>query len=184
VSPQRDSANPRAYASTTESGAAVAPSYPAVAPDASRSHFEFARPALDSATHTFAAETIHVGSCGSGAKMKLLTNLVLGLNRAALAEGLVFAQQLDLDPQQSLDVLRRSMAYSRIMDTKGEKMLSEDFAPQARLAQHLKDVRLMLAASDISLPLTETHRRLLEQAVTRGFGEADNSAIIKAIQSS
>ena len=32
-----------------------------------------------------------VGPCGSAAKMKLVSNLVLGLNRAALAEGLVYA---------------------------------------------------------------------------------------------
>lgn len=128
----------------------------------------------------FARETVHVGPCGSGAKMKLVTNLVLGLNRAALAEGLVFAQQLDLELPQTLDVMRRSMAYSRIMDTKGEKMITQDFTPQAKLSQHLKDVRLMLAASSIPLPLSETHRQLLEKAEALGFGDADNSAVIKA----
>ncbi len=130
---------------------------------------------------TFGREVVHVGPCGSGAKMKLVTNLVLGLNRAALAEGLAFAQQLDLDWTQTLDVMRRSMAYSRIMDTKGEKMITQDFTPQAKLSQHLKDVRLMLAASAIPLPLSEAHRELLEKAVALGFGEADNSAVIKAL---
>jgi 3-hydroxyisobutyrate dehydrogenase-like beta-hydroxyacid dehydrogenase len=129
----------------------------------------------------FAREAVHVGPCGSGAKMKLVTNLVLGLNRAALAEGLAFAQQLDLDLTQVLDVMRRSMAYSRIMDTKGEKMITQDFTPQAKLSQHLKDVRLMLAVSAIPLPLSETHRQLLEKAEALGFGDADNSAVIKAI---
>lgn len=130
---------------------------------------------------TFGKEVVHVGPCGSGAKMKLVTNLVLGLNRAALAEGLAFAQQLELDWTQTLDVMRRSMAYSRIMDTKGEKMITQDFTPQARLSQHLKDVRLMLAASAIPLPLSETHRALLEKAVALGFGDEDNSAVIQAI---
>jgi 3-hydroxyisobutyrate dehydrogenase-like beta-hydroxyacid dehydrogenase len=129
----------------------------------------------------FACDVVHVGPCGSGAKMKLVTNLVLGLNRAALAEGLAFAWDLDLNPVETLDVLRRSMAYSRIMDTKGEKMIMQDFTPQAKLSQHLKDVRLMLAASSIPLPLSETHRQLLEKAESLGFGEADNSAVIKAI---
>ncbi|MES2595410.1 MAG: NAD(P)-dependent oxidoreductase [Verrucomicrobiota bacterium] len=129
----------------------------------------------------FARETMHVGPWGSGARMKLVTNLVLGLNRAALAEGLAFAQQLDLDLTLTLEVMRRSMAYSRIMDTKGEKMIHQDFEPQAKLSQHLKDVRLMLEASSIPLPLSETHRQLLEKAVALGFGEADNSAVIQAI---
>lgn len=139
--------------------------------------FEQCRDWLD----RFAREVVHVGPCGSGAKVKLVTNLVLGLNRAALAEGLAFAQQLDLDLTQTLDVMRRSMAYSRIMDTKGEKMVRQDFTPQAKLSQHLKDVRLMLAASAIPLPLSETHRQLLEKAEALGYGEADNSAVIQAI---
>lgn len=126
-------------------------------------------------------DAVHTGPCGSGAKMKLVTNLVLGLNRAALAEGLVLADELGVEGKQALDVLRRSMAYSRIMDTKGEKMLARDFTPQAKLSQHLKDVRLMLAASSIPLPLSETHRELLEKAEALGFGDADNSAVIEAI---
>jgi hypothetical protein len=85
---------------------------------------------------------------------------------------------------QTLDVMRRSMAYSRIMDTKGEKMITQDFTPQAKLSQHLKDVRLMLSASSIPLPLSETHRQLLEKAESLGFGDADNSAVIKAIRRS
>lgn len=130
------------------------------------------------------SKTHHVGPAGSGARMKLVTNLVLGLNRAALAEGLWFAQSLGLDLQQTLYLLRESMSYSRIMDTKGEKMLQGDFTPQAKLSQHLKDVHLMLAAAgqaNAALPLTETHRGLLETAVRMGLGDLDNSAILRAI---
>jgi 3-hydroxyisobutyrate dehydrogenase-like beta-hydroxyacid dehydrogenase len=76
--------------------------------------------------------------------------------------------------------MRRSMAYSRIMDTKGEKMILQDFTPQAKLSQHLKDVNLMIAATGMKLPLSETHRDLLEKAVALGCGDLDNSAIIKA----
>ncbi|MCY2962182.1 MAG: NAD(P)-dependent oxidoreductase [Planctomycetota bacterium] len=133
---------------------------------------------------TLADKVYHTGPVGTGARMKLVTNLVLGLNRAALAEGLCFARTLGLDLEQTLRMLRESMAYSRIMDTKGEKMLRGDFTPQARLSQHLKDVRLMLRAAEsaqTALPLTETHRQLLERAETLGLGELDNSAIIQAI---
>ncbi len=128
----------------------------------------------------FARDAVRAGECGSGAKMKLVTNLVLGLNRAALAEGLTLASRLDLDLNLALDILMRGMGYSRIMDTKGEKMIARDFTPQAKLSQHLKDVRLMLAATDKPLPLSETHRDLLEKAEALGCGQLDNSAIIRA----
>ena len=132
-----------------------------------------------------AERAIHTGPTGSAAKFKLVTNLVLGLNRAALAEGLVFAGTLGLDPAKTLETLRSSAAASRIMDSKGEKMLRADFAPQARLSQHLKDVRLMLesaAHAGQRLPLSEAHRELLEQAERLGLGALDNSAVIRAIE--
>jgi 3-hydroxyisobutyrate dehydrogenase-like beta-hydroxyacid dehydrogenase len=130
----------------------------------------------------FARTAYHVGPCGSGAKMKLVTNLVLGLNRGALAEGLAFARGLKLDAARTLALLRDSMAYSRVMDSKGEKMVRGDFEPQARLTQHLKDVRLILAAAEaagLRLPLSQAHRLLLEAAEAAGYGACDNSAIIR-----
>lgn len=132
-----------------------------------------------------AERIIHTGPAGSAAKFKLVTNLVLGLNRAALAEGLIFARTLGLDPVKTLETLRSSAAASRIMDSKGEKMLREDFEPQARLSQHLKDVRLMIEAAARAgqrLPLSETHRDLLELAERLGLGALDNSAILRAIE--
>jgi 3-hydroxyisobutyrate dehydrogenase-like beta-hydroxyacid dehydrogenase len=82
-----------------------------------------------------------------------------------------------------LQVLAGTMAYSRIMDTKGQKMVDGDFSTQARLCQHLKDIRLILAAAHDAgqeLPLSQSHRRLLEAAEAAGFGDADNSAVIRA----
>jgi len=141
-----------------------------------------ARPLLE----CWGREVVHVGPAGSGARMKLVANLVMGLNRAALAEGLTLARSLGLDAEQALAVLRGGLAYSRVMDTKGRKMIDEDFAPRARLSQHLKDVRLMLAAArrtGTTLPLSQVHEQLLETAQRRGYGQADNSAVIKALDS-
>jgi 3-hydroxyisobutyrate dehydrogenase-like beta-hydroxyacid dehydrogenase len=127
----------------------------------------------------------HVGPVGSGARMKLVMNLVLGLNRAVLAEGLEFARASGVDPHAALEILKASPAYSRAMDTKGLRMLNEEFDPEARLSQHLKDVRLILktgAQCDATLPLSTAHRELLEAAEAAGFGALDNCAVIKAFQ--
>jgi 3-hydroxyisobutyrate dehydrogenase-like beta-hydroxyacid dehydrogenase len=127
----------------------------------------------------------HVGSCGTAAKMKLISNLVLGLNRAALAEGLAFAEATGVALAAALEVLKGSSAYSRAMDVKGRKLVERDYSVQAKLSQHLKDVRLMLqaaSAAGLALPLTETHQRLLEQAEAAGLGELDNSAILEVLR--
>ncbi len=128
---------------------------------------------------------LHVGPCGSAARMKLITNLVLGLNRAALAEGLAFAEALGVDPAAALEALKNSNAQSRAMEVKGEKMVSRDYTPQARLSQHLKDLRLILDAASgagLTLPLADAHRRLMEHAERIGLGDQDNSAVLEALR--
>ncbi|MDA1165481.1 MAG: NAD(P)-dependent oxidoreductase [Planctomycetota bacterium] len=132
-----------------------------------------------------AVRTFYLGPTGNGSRMKLAVNLVLGLNRAVLAEGLSFAERLGLDPAITLEVLKSGPAWSRAMDTKGEKMLQSDFSPQARLAQHLKDVRVILEAgkgSHAKLPLSQVHLTLLSELVESGHGDGDNSAIIAAFR--
>ena len=90
------------------------------------------------------ARRFHVGKIGDGGRAKLAVNLILGLNRLALAEGLVFAERLGLDPAAFLDVARGSASYSQVMETKGPKMVRGDFSPEGRAKQTLKDVHLML----------------------------------------
>jgi 3-hydroxyisobutyrate dehydrogenase-like beta-hydroxyacid dehydrogenase len=146
------------------------------------------KPAFDACQDLWdclAAKTFYVGSWGNATKMKLVTNLVLGLNRAVLAEALVFAEATGLTREKALEVLLGSPAYSRTMDAKGPKMVQADFTPEARLSQHIKDVRLMLAEArrgGIVLPISSVHLELLESAEAAGLGELDNSAIIRIIE--
>lgn len=127
----------------------------------------------------------HMGDVGSASRFKLVHNLILGLNRAILAEGLVFAEALGFEPAHTLEVLKQTPAFSGVMETKGHKMVERQYELQARLSQHLKDVRLILdQATDLGLNLefSEQHRRVLEQAEQLGFGDADNSAVIEAMR--
>lgn len=134
---------------------------------------------------SFAAKRFHVGASGKGAQMKLVVNLAIGLHRAVLAEAVTFGESFGFAAHDLLEVLRASPAYSRVMDIKGEKMVQRDFAPQARLRQHLKDVRLMLASgkkNQATMPLSQLHGEILQSLVDRGFGEEDNSAVLRAFQ--
>lgn len=131
-----------------------------------------------------ARQSFHLGPCGAGARMKLVVNLVLGLNRAALAEGLAFAGALGVDPAAALAVLRAGPAYSTAMDRKGARMLKREWTPpEARLRQHHKDVLLILAEAErhgLSVPLSQAHHELLQVAEARGFADADNAAVLEA----
>jgi len=128
----------------------------------------------------------HVGPNGAGARAKLVINLVLGLNRLALAEGLLFGLRQGLDGRALLAVLKDSGAYSRAMDLKGERMVEGNFEAEGKLVQHLKDVELMLEvghAAGAPLLATALHRQLLLAGVAGGLGDHDNSAIIAVLRS-
>ncbi|HTC05148.1 MAG TPA: NAD(P)-dependent oxidoreductase, partial [Xanthobacteraceae bacterium] len=131
------------------------------------------------------AKSFHIGKVGDGGRAKLAVNLILGLNRLALAEGLVFAGRLGLDPAAFLNVARRSAAASQVMDTKGPKMIGGDFAPEGRVRQTLKDTQLMLdqaRKAGQQLPLLEIHADVLQACVRHGDGEQDNSIVIEEIR--
>jgi 3-hydroxyisobutyrate dehydrogenase-like beta-hydroxyacid dehydrogenase len=131
------------------------------------------------------ARRFHVGKIGDGGRAKLAVNLILGLNRLALAEGLVFAEKLGLDPDAFLKVAKGSASYSQVMDTKGSKMLRGDFSPEGRVKQTLKDCHLMLdqaASAGQTLSMLEVHAGVLEACVRAGEAELDNSAIINEVR--
>jgi 3-hydroxyisobutyrate dehydrogenase-like beta-hydroxyacid dehydrogenase len=133
--------------------------------------------------NVIAAKSFHVGGWGAAAKIKLVNNLILGLHRVALAEGLAFARAIGIDPADALDVVKQGSAYSNAMDAKGGKMVKRDFSTQAKLSQHLKDIRLILEEArlaNLPVPFTALHRQTLERLEELGFGEEDNSAIIRA----
>ena len=141
--------------------------------------FDQCRPVLEA----ISGNIHYLGRTGSGQEMKLVANLVLGLNRAVLAEGLHFARSLGLDLNAVLSILKSGSAWSRVMDDKGQKMIREEFEPQARLSQHLKDVRLILSRAEdggAKLPLSEVHHNLLQRVEDAGDGDLDNSAVIRA----
>lgn len=126
-----------------------------------------------------------IGGAGDATRAKLAINLILGLNRAALAEGLVYAERLGLDAAAFLDLARRSAAYSQVMDKKGAKMLRRDFQAQGRIRQSLKDQHLILAEAERrgqELPLVRTHVALLEGCIAHGEQDWDNSAVIEEIR--
>ena len=127
----------------------------------------------------------HIGQIGDGGRAKLAINLILGLNRLALAEGLVFASRLGLDPAAFLDVARASAAASQVMDTKGPKMVAGNFIPEGRVRQTLKDTQLMLdqaRKAGQELPLLQVHADVLQACLRHGEGEQDNSIIIAEIR--
>jgi 3-hydroxyisobutyrate dehydrogenase-like beta-hydroxyacid dehydrogenase len=125
----------------------------------------------------------HAGDVGLGVAAKLACNLVLGLNRSALAEGMALAQGFGIAPKVFLSLLQGSPAYSRAVDVAGPRMAARDFKAVSRIAQHRKDIGLILDATrELGMKsfLASAQAALLDEAIEQGLGELDNVAVIAA----
>jgi 3-hydroxyisobutyrate dehydrogenase-like beta-hydroxyacid dehydrogenase len=124
----------------------------------------------------------YMGANGTGGTTKLVVNLVLSLNRMALAEGLTLAAKAGIDQAQALKVLKASAAYSSAMDQKGDRMVKKNFAkPASELSTSYKDARLILALGaklDCPLLLMSLYVQALASEISKGKQKLDPATII------
>jgi len=125
----------------------------------------------------------HVGEVGAASRAKLVVNLLLGVTRTALAEGLVMGEKAGLDLDKLLAVLKDSAAYSKAMDIWGQRMVDGDFFPPgSRAKQSHKDSKVITTyGREIGSPtmLSSVVQQLLQFAEMTGLGEADNAGAIE-----
>ena len=128
---------------------------------------------------------LYLGTLGSATAAKLSINLVLQINRSAIAEGLVFAESLGLELGPTLNAFQRSAAQSLVMATKGPKMVNQDFAPQSNLSLTLKDISIMeeLAISGgLWLPLFNANADLFRSTAANLGDDVDPAACIEGLR--
>lgn len=130
---------------------------------------------------------VHIGDIGMASLAKLVTNMLVALNTASLAEALVLATKGGIDPAQMMAALMDSAATSRMMEIRGPLMVTGDFPPQMKFNLFLKDIRLMLESGeqlDVALPLTQAAQQLYASAdrIDNEAGERVLSVVIQALQ--
>jgi 2-hydroxy-3-oxopropionate reductase len=139
------------------------------------------RPIFDA----IAKKTLRVGDVGQASLAKLATNLLVGLNTAALAEALVLGVKGGLDPQKLLDLLRDSAASSRMLEVRGPLMVDHRFEPQMKIELFLKDFTLMLEEGlrlGVPLPLTSLTQQLCSATATTGRAGQDLAAMVTTFE--
>ena len=146
-----------------------------------RARVDALRPVFDA----IARKTLYVGALGTASLAKLATNLLVGLNTAAVAEALVLGEKGGLEPAHLLEILRESAAGSRMLDVRGPMMVKHDFTAQMKLDLFMKDFALMLDEGrrvGAPLVLTGLVRELAAAAAARGHGSDDLAAVITTLE--
>jgi len=139
--------------------------------------------AIQAAQPLFAAvgRTVHrMGDIGQGQAMKLMQNLVGGLNLLAAVEGAALAEAYGLDPVQVLGMLRATTSQSRMAEVLEERLVSGDRQPGFSVANRLKDFYLALEMAHrahVPSPLAAVGAELMAEAMALGWGDLDQTVV-------
>ncbi|HET9492374.1 MAG TPA: NAD(P)-dependent oxidoreductase [Methylomirabilota bacterium] len=135
--------------------------------------------------HAMGANIFHVGGPGQGLAMKLVNNMLIQVNRVAVAEALVMGVKAGLDPQTIYDVIRVSTGTSHAFETGVPKILARDFTPGGTVDITYKDQELETAfAKQLGVPLllANVTQQLYQMARAAGLNKEDGLAVIKVLE--
>jgi len=145
------------------------------------------RGAFDACEPLFAEmgrRAFYVGGNGFGCYAKLGFNLVIAGTTQAFAEALALTESAGVDPKLMVDIIMAGRARSGIIEMKAGPMLGRDFTPFFALKHMRKDIDLMIGAAremNVPLPMTGAMAGVYADAVARGLGELDFSAILQVL---
>jgi 3-hydroxyisobutyrate dehydrogenase-like beta-hydroxyacid dehydrogenase len=120
-----------------------------------------------------------MGPGSSGVLMKLVVNLLLGLDMQAIAEAVSLGEHLKIDRNLMLDVLSRTAVIPPAFVGKFQKIKNNDYSPEFPLRLMSKDMDLAMNAARSSgavLPAASAAQSVLASNVSAN-GDLDLAAI-------
>jgi 3-hydroxyisobutyrate dehydrogenase len=132
-----------------------------------------------------AQQVLHAGPLGSGMQLKLLMNLLMGVQVQAMAEAVALGVSGGLDRRTVLDAITVSGFATPVMGFKAKRLGSGNFAdPDFRLRLMAKDLGLAVAQGrqdGLRLPLTAAAQQTHAAGVERGYGDEDCAAVARMV---
>jgi len=131
---------------------------------------------------TMGATVVRCGDIGAGNTTKLVNQVVVAVNIAAVSEGLMLARKVGVEPQLVFEAIKGGLAGSTVMNAKAPMMIAGNFAPGFKIDLHIKDLDNALTTAHsvgAPLPLTAAMMEVLQLLRADGCGQDDHSAIAK-----
>lgn len=122
------------------------------------------------------------GDIGAGNTTKLVNQIIVALNLAAVSEGFMFAVKSGVDPRSVFDAIKGGAAGSAMMNMKGPAMMEGNFKPGFKVDLHIKDLNNAIETGHgigSPLPLTASVMEMFNTVRADGCGQEDHSALAK-----
>jgi 2-hydroxy-3-oxopropionate reductase len=123
---------------------------------------------------------VRVGGIGAGGFVKLVNQIIVAMNIAAVGEAFTLGAKAGLDPQVIHQAIRGGLAGSQVLETKAPMIFGRNFKPGFKIKLHHKDLQNALSTAKdlgVPLPLSSFVQQIFLSLMTEGRGEDDHSAL-------
>jgi 2-hydroxy-3-oxopropionate reductase len=121
---------------------------------------------------------VHLGPLGAGQVAKACNQMIVASTILALGEAAVLADRSGLNLTVLFDLLAGGYAGSRILSTRGERLVTEDYSPSGPAKYMVKDLDFataVAAGTDSHPVLLPAVKAAFDELVARGLGDLDIS---------
>lgn len=128
------------------------------------------------------ASVVLVGNIGSGNMTKLVNQIIVAVNIAAMSEAFVLAEKSGVNPNNVFEAIKGGLAGSTVLNAKMPMILERNFKPGFRIELHIKDLLNAISASqsiNMELPITKKVLEMMNDLKEDGKAAYDHSALIQ-----
>lgn len=128
------------------------------------------------------ASAVYCGEIGAGNTTKLVNQIIVALNIAAVAEAYTLARKAGVEPKLVFEAIKGGLAGSTVMNAKVPMILEGNYKPGFKIDLHIKDLANAIDtghAAGAPLPLTACVMEMMQTLRADGFGQDDHDALAK-----
>lgn len=132
-----------------------------------------------------ARKTTYTGESGTGATMKLVTNLFVNAGIALLTESMLLGERSGIAHETIMEVLRSGTVGGNMLELAGPRILARDFVPQGAVEIFVKDMGMALDLAKergFELQVVKAAREMFIRAQDAGWAKDDAIRVIEVYE--
>jgi 2-hydroxy-3-oxopropionate reductase len=132
-----------------------------------------------------ASSVDYTGPSGTGATMKIITNLFVNSSVALLAELVLVGERAGLSHETMMKCLRAGSVRGAMLEAAAPRLMNRDFAPRGAVEIFYKDMGLAIELArenGVDLRVVKAAREMFKRAYDAGWGKDDATRVIEVYE--
>jgi 3-hydroxyisobutyrate dehydrogenase-like beta-hydroxyacid dehydrogenase len=127
----------------------------------------------------------YTGLNGTGATMKIVTNMFVNSSMALLAELMLVSERTGLSHETMMTCLRKGSVRGAMLEVAMPRFMARDFTPRGAVEIFYKDMGMAIELAeenDIELQVVPAARQMFKRAMDAGWGKDDASRVLEVYE--